>query len=494
MTSSGLPLNIHRSPQGLFIYLWSRVSPSSSRAIAVKPPLDFLTRAKNALNLEGETEAFAALLILMPVDDSDQLEALGKLLWLMEEIDKAFYRIHPRAVVLSGTMASSSLLLPMWLNQLAETRIRTGVYYECELVRLIPRGPLRRASRNVGASSAEMLADRFAAATVVPVQVKLQERPIKLVHRVLGFDAVHGVPGGSPPLKERIGFVPIAEIAGDIAIMSKHRVSQSFLDYRLSPAVNAASRLLDALELMGALDVAIAPELVMREEHANELGELLALNTSAACRVIIAGSGQTQAQNLGQPWNETCIFNAAGSTLWRQRKLWPAGIQQKQATSYGVTDTGPTDQLLEDTAAGDTVEIVDIDSFGRCIVLICQDFTALSMASDLIHQMQPDWIFVPILDTGIDPGRWVHQNAFAHSGESSARFLVCSSTALAEQVGKPPTACGMVVGAMNKTDGEDGRHIYLCHAVSSSTPKHVVVQWDRVDWQISELSARSKIT
>jgi hypothetical protein len=488
MKASELPAGVDRSPQGLFAYLWGRVQTSLSRAIAIEPSPAFAAAVVDALARDEESEAFEGLVAVVPAIDAEELEAVGKILRIMRVIDDAFYQIHPRCVVPSASSAAAPLL-PQWLEALAEARLASGIYHNAGSQQVIPRGPLRRASRDARDVYAETLAERFAALAVVPSHLDLRGAPIKLVFRVVGFDPVHGVPSGRATGKERVGFVPIAEGAADVVIQPQHRPEQGFLDYRLPPTINAADRLVTALATMGVLDVAIAPELVMREEHADEIPDRLIVEDKAACRIIVAGSGQTVATRHGQAWNESRIFNAQGTTLLRQRKLWPASIPQAKAAEYGVTDHGPSEMLLEDNARGDSIEVIDIDSFGRCVVLICQDFTDHSLTAKLVEHLQPDWIFVPILDAGIDTGRWAHQHAFAMSSESSARFLVCSSTALGQLIGKSPIECGMAVGAMRSTLGASGRQVHLCHADAGVTPAFSVIEWDRVVWKTSKLDA-----
>lgn len=485
------PPGVERSPQGLFAYLWLRVEESKYRARAKRPDEAIKAAAQAALACDDAEECFDGLAALIPTEDSDALEpfvSIGRILWTMDWIDTEFYKIHPRAVVLSASLASG-FSLPSWLENLVDARIINGVYHDTGSHRVIPHGPLRRKSRDQEDIHAEGLAERFSSLAVVPSFLRLRERPITLSHRVVGFSSVRGVTPGNGPHREIAAFIPIAEDEGDLVLTPKHEESQGFIDFQMHPSINAAERLVAALKVSGDLDIAIASELVMREDHADEIPTRLAAEPDINCRLIVAGSGQTRGTDYGSPWNEAQIFNGLGTPLWRQRKIWPARIDQPTAARYLVSEPGPSPHLEEATASGDQIEVVDIDSFGRCVVLICQDFEATPLTPELIRHLQPDWIFVPILDNGIDIGRWVHQRAFALSGESSARFLISCSTTLAALSKKSGVIyCGLAIGARDRSDDQEGRLACACEVSPGKSPGHAVLNWATAPWKKTLLS------
>lgn len=71
--------------------------------------------------------------------------------------------------------------------------------------------------------------------------------------------------------------------------------------------------------------------------------------------------------------------------------------------------------LMEEIAGSSTVTIVDMDGFGRCIVLICRDFQCQHVVDELTARYQPDWVLTPVLDPGVAVPGWAHQRALASS-------------------------------------------------------------------------------
>ncbi len=83
---------------------------------------------------------------------------------------------------------------------------------------------------------------------------------------------------------------------------------QKFVDFRLAPSLNAATIIMQALKLAGSIDIAFAPELVVSEDHADELAKSI-VTTSIQSRIIVAGSGPTRLQSVyKQSWNEARIW------------------------------------------------------------------------------------------------------------------------------------------------------------------------------------------
>ena len=89
----------------------------------------------------------------------------------------------------------------------------------------------------------------------------------------------------------------------------------------------------------------------------------------------------------------------------------------------------------EHNASGSCIQVVDIDSIGRCVILICQDVVN-AMAEDLLRCLQPDWVFVPILDRGFAVRSWFVDRARSLSTVSKARLFGVCSTALPRSDGQ----------------------------------------------------------
>lgn len=480
------------NPADLFLALWNKANDLTSFQRMTAPgDKNLRCQLDAALNLSFATMAAARCWQL--IADTDGMVGSGSLLTAMHAIDDIFSLIHPRC---QFGPARHGPNLPKWLRELRDRRMVATDYAYDNHHRLVPRGPLSRLPRDPIAAHAECLADRFHALAVVPQSVAIHTRTIHIRQSVIDKSVAHGIPSTSQPGRETIAFVPVAEYKSHLRLTERKVDEQTFVDFRLAPKLNAADRVVQALQAVGKADIAFAPELVMREEHAKQLGQQLRCMT-AAPKLIIAGSGQTSATNRdGQPWNEAWAMNAAGAPLWKQRKLWPAGIDATRARNYGLSKVDNHKLGMEDTGEGDTLVIADIDGMGRCLILICQDIQAEPLVTQVLQFFQPDWVFVPILDTGIKPGRWAHQAFFVHSELSNARFMAISSTALArlaKQKGKIPF--GLAVGPKhaNSKNHDLGRAIKSVSPEKSQLPHHGKLIWGDGSWQLSKLSSKKTI-
>jgi hypothetical protein len=484
--NSGLP---EQSPAVIFIDLWRRACAWTppQRSTATSQSATFKRRVDDALALQTAHDAYNELRSLLSIVTADEAAERGKVLDVMRAIDGFFYLVHPRSAIVVSPTATRPLI-PDWLRDLRTRRRLTGGYGHDGDHRLIPRGPLVRRPRDEMDCNAESLADRFAALTVVPKTLAQEDRPVRIAHRVIGLDAAQGVPPGVSPGGEVVVFIPIAEQEADLVMSEQLCSGQLFVDYRVSPTLDPSAQFIDALCKAGLVDIAMAPEFVMPEDDADKLPDALMGKKDLPPRLVIAGSGPTRATAQGQPWNESRALNGSGAELWRQRKLWPAGLRSDRAKEFGLSGTG-TGLAMENTAAGDEVVVADIDSLGRCVVLICQDVEARPLTDELIRLFQPDWVFVPVLDPGITIGRWVHQRTFNLSSISQARFLVASSTTLAHKVGTGNSApCGLAVGPKEPREKEEGRLYATAQAVAGSSPGYAIVIWRSGSWEKTTVS------
>jgi hypothetical protein len=231
----------------------------------------------------------------------------------------------------------------------------------------------------------------------------------------------------------------------------------------------------------------------MSHEPLAELAEAL-VNLDHPPRMLMAGSGNSEDVKNDWPWNESTVLNSTGTVLWRQRKIWPAGIKRDRAIQFGLSDPGEKEMILEKNAAGNEIVIADVDGLGRCVVLICQDLETRLISEELIQDFQPDWVFSPILDSEITEGRWAHQRCFALSGTSRARFIAVTSTALPRLDATEPPIFGLAVGpkdtAHSTSDSghviDDGSEEGRCYATASDASR--TIQWGSAGWKKTTLS------
>jgi len=474
-----------------FIELWVKIAncSSSQRASAKTPNTDFIKRIEVALQENSAQNPLNLINQLLIGNTASNPIERGNILAIMRVMDDMFYLIHPRAVIAPKFRPH----LPDWLLQLQGAYFLSGHYGCNEKHSLIPRGPLLRMPREESAANAENLADRFVALAVVELKHNHNGRDISIQHKIISSDTARGVPSGAKIGAETVAFIPIAEEKDHLETIETKISDQMFVDFRINSGLNSAELLFNALVQAGSVDIAIAPEMVVSEDHADDLAnKLLNYKGITLSRIIIAGSGATKATDQeGMPWNETRIFNGRGHELWRQRKIWPAGLDAKRVKDLNLSKIDSNKMMLEYNAAGNEIFIVDVDGLGRCIVLICQDIQAEPVSKEIIRQFQPDWVFSPILDPGIEKYKWVHQRIFSLCGEAQTRFLVASSTALNYWFNPTKNgACGFAHGPKkSSTLDDEGRSYTIANVEGDASPGYAKVIWrSKNGWQITTFS------
>lgn len=471
------------SPGSVFVALWKellRLAPDQRAMLDVRPD-DAGKRAIEAALRGNDGESVVAQLLDILSKGGGGRDLLRLKLETMRSIDAAYYAIHPRS---KSSPLGRFATRPAWLEEAVAARQHSGAYFiGDEGERLIARGPLLRCERAEDASAADSLADRFAALSVVPGTLSQDGRPIRVEHRVVGNSKIDGVSSGTNDGKEHVAFLAVTQDADELHVEYRQHEGRDFIDFRASAALDVPERVLKGLHQVGDVDIAIAPELVISEAHAEAICRRIAI-AGLGVRLFVAGSGHTTTGRDGTLfWNETRVVNSVGKELWRQRKLWLASVASERAAELGAVG-GKAGSHPECNAAGDTIEIVDIDGFGRCVVLICQDLVSRPLAAELLQEYQPDWVFVPIMDEDVSEGRWGHQRAFAHSDASRARFLLVTGTAYARKLDaarkrgrKEPVVMGLAVGPLAKDAGDAGRACAVLTVTSASGIEFAKVQW-----------------
>ncbi len=478
-------------PALLFIGFW-RIAGSwtpADRAILPRPTLSTRHKLTAALALDDGPAAAKALLGVInaewPANDThaEKLLAAGLIIESMHIIEEVFTPLHPRTRTLAPIFGPA-ITLPDWLEKAELRRLRHGDFAETQGSRLIPNGPFSRHARGRDASSANSLQDHFPILTVAPTTSREQDRLIAIDVKVIGTDTMRGVPASRSIGRERVRFIPLAEAKDDLAFNAHERNGQPVLD--VQPNADMGARLLAALENSSDVDLAFAPELTVPGEVEDTIRNGIAALAGLAPRIILAGSGLTvEKGECGRAWNEARVFGRGGQLLWRQRKIWPFGMQQLAASRYGFQDPGEDGTLMEDIAGNSSITIVDLDGFGRCVVFICQDLEARPVVEDVVARYQPDWILTPVLDPGVKIPGWAHQRALALSKKSQARIMIGSSLTLCHHLKHvaPDPAVGLAVGPSDPTKGPLGtvtltRAVALVEAGPGSTPRSGLLVWD----------------
>lgn len=484
-------MNADACPGSLFIELWLNVEqyPPEERTLCGKPSTPACKEITAILRLEDGASAVSRLKsILAQAAANGQAQLAAAELEVMRQIDLEFLAIHPRS---RHTPHGKRRMQQPWLTEALAQWVATGIYCEHRERRLIARGPLLRKVRDEAASSADAVADRYAALSVVTGSLSESGRHIDVAHKVVPVGGAEGVRLGGRDGKERIGFLPVAQDDVDVDIRPVWHGAVHFLEFRAAATLDVPDRLVSGLGIIGEADLVLAPELVVSETDADAVCAKLP-GADVQARMLLAGSGHTAATDgNAMRWNEARVVNGAGVELWRQQKIWPASMRGDLANQLGAALPEDAD-YKEFNASGGTLTVVDVRSFGRCVVLICQDLTAQPLVVDLIRNYQPDWVLVPIMDTNLCEGRWAHRHALALSEYSRARFLMVTSTACARKLcADAEITMGLAVGPLQPDDTDDGRLCAPLVADTQSGIEYAVVEWGSAcnKWKKSKVIA-----
>lgn len=470
------------SPAKLFLEYWQTASQWSQHVAlrVMRPSLSFGEAVYQFLLIADGPESYAKIADL--VENSDDGHIKGRQLSSLEAIDRFFEMVHPRSLYHSSQ--KEALPIVHWIRELTYHRRATGAFFQTESEILIPKGTLTRLARGKFDTSAYVFGDLFSYLSVSPTLLTNHGQRIAVRPVAVSASCARGVgttftEAGS----ESIGIIPIAEHSQHLLINPIVRDGVNYLDIRVAESLDVPSLVMEAFAKAGEVDIVVAPELLISEADCDSLSVKMR-KAQPDLRMFVAGSGNTSRLSEGQPWNESRVLNKFGVELWRQRKIWQAGLNRERAEELGVF-IQDGEILMEDNCAGSEVIVADIEGVGRCVVLICQDLQMNPFAGELIRCYQPDWIFTPILDWGAHAGRWMHQRAWDLSAISPARFVIASSTALAGVLGKNlPSPAGLLVGPKEAIGPDSGR---LCTQVytTGSHPSAGTVQWSVSEWQKS---------
>jgi predicted amidohydrolase len=480
-------------PGELFLHLWCLAGNWTPADRAILPQPLFAVRHALSAAVASPVGRNAVNHVLKIIEENwppgskhlDRIEGAGLVIQVMHAIDDAFAPLHPRTRV-APPVLGAGISIAGWLDAAERRRHRYGSYAERDGSRLVPNGPFARHGRGRDASSANSLQDHFPYLTAAPMATREQDRIITIHVKVIGTDAMRGVPAAGSIGRERVRFIPLAEEKDDLAFETRRQAGRVMLD--VQPTVDMASRLLEALNCGSDVDIAFAPELTFPGEADVALAQGMAVLGHLAPRIVLAGSGlSVEKWECGRAWNEARVFGRGGTLLWRQRKIWPFEMQREKALKCGLPDPGKDECLVEDVAGHSTVTVVDIDGFGRCVVLICQDIEARPVVEEIVARYQPDWILTPVLDPGVKVPGWAHQRAVALSKLSQARIMVGSSLTMScngsADAPEAEPAIGLAVGPADPTIGPDGvivpsRALALVKAAAGPSPRIGLLVWD----------------
>jgi hypothetical protein len=253
------------------------------------------------------------------------------------------------------------------------------------------------------------------------------------VHPLLDYQSFLGL--NRTELK--IAFVPVLGRESD-AFFAAGRADNSFVVV-LDP--NRQRDLeLRIQEVTFALDdegvnIAVLPEACVTERIAQGFSEALAKNLARhrnslpALRLVVLGIGAAQRPDAGtQIYNDVRILGIDGRQVCRQTKMQPWRLDDRQRERYGL---GPDQQFVwEDInlESPPTLHAIEDETFGRLVVLICEDLTRVDPSRQLVAQLGPSLVIAPVMDDSLERRSWSFSAAQQiATGEPYAIVLVSNS-------------------------------------------------------------------
>ena len=279
---------------------------------------------------------------------------------------------------------------------------------------------------------------------------------------------------------ETVSLAPLAEDTDDLVAKVTVDEGTYYLDVTKGPGFAPEKKFVTVVRDCANSDVLLLPELTVDRKDVDLFADLLA-NQNPGPRLIVAGSGLMPAADRDLPWNATVVLNASGTVLWEHRKVAAYGMLPGTFRSLDIPGADKAPQLMERIAWSDQIVVADLDGLGRCIILICQDLM-MGIVADLVRAYEPDWVFVPILDTGTNFCRWPFKRASDLSAELVARYVVVSSLTMRKwaKTCHPGDQIGVAVGprTINRNDrasDEAARTIEIeCEAPDR---RHGTIRW-----------------
>lgn len=342
---------------------------------------------------------------------------------VLELIDEFANLVHPRCAML--TLGKS---LPAWLCWAEDRRLQNGCFAEKNGKRLILRGPLGREACEPDLAYTEKLVDRFRCLRVVSSSYCDQNSRILEVQILpQTMHALFSARTRNERDRTRIAFAPVAMGNSDWSFEVELAVPHEKIRIAPASSICAKERMMDAIVKASGVDILIAPEFTVPVEKSIEISTAMSELEEECPSLVIAGSGVTSEENQGLPWNETRVLNAYGRALFSQRKLFPSQIHARRLRELGVEISG--ERGVESTGRGNCIQFGEAPGLGRLLVLICHDIFVDPFAKVLIEEYEPDWVFTPIFDNGLDFDRWSHAGAQGASSNSNIRLVMCCSLA-----------------------------------------------------------------
>lgn len=280
------------------------------------------------------------------------------------------------------------------------------------------------------------------------------------------------------PSPLRVGICPLAEESSDVSIVPVPDSGRPQFKVVIDDTQETvlADRARDTLRTFEREEVhfAIFPELVVTSAVRKAISSTLREHSldrsrgSVHLHLVVAGSGYSEEIDpvSAHHFNECHVFDFAGRLLFRQRKMnhysmrskdgeelfdiaaLPPDLQLKaKAVAAGA---GADGYLIEEMASGTELQVFDAP-FGRLIVLICEDLYQTQPSFYACDQLHPDWLFTPVMDSGLTRGRWTARTGAQLAARTGTNVIVANSLVLERlrPYGKGDIGFGLMIDREN---------------------------------------------
>lgn len=489
------------SPGELFAHLWAKVEPYANNVIlepwlgrgaAEYVYLANLLRTYSDIEVPVEVDSYLSGDPVSFETSSTNMLLLQRAFVVMCALDDAAMDIHPstKTRILGRSAPLSNLQAEMKSVRTASARYG----YVPDVGSVIAKGQLtsRRVENEAEEANGANLDSQFEYLTVVA-----DPKP----HTVQFLVIPPYKFGMADAMAQKLGIAPIAEDAGDLTFTATSRLGRGYLDARPTDSSALGARMADVVTALldqGAGFVAL-PELVSSDAAVETLqGRLRGRSAGASNAILVCGSGLSKepCPTSKRHFNEATVMTAKGKILFRQQKIHPFNMASDRMKECHV-DCGPAHAgkpHMEDIAASSILTVCDVPDVGRIIVMICEDFEQQTPTGTLAFATRPDWIFAPVLDLSLAPGRWMHQRSMEIGRRTRSRIVVTTSTTLtvrAENKKALADLNGNDVGIAILYDGYKGRRVKKVSPDFTRAPQAICLDWDSDSWERDNVGLRS---
>jgi hypothetical protein len=301
-----------------------------------------------------------------------------------------------------------------------------------------------------------------------------------------------------PPDAFRVAIAPVAESAVDASLWVKGD------RYSITPAVPLTRF---AAILRGAFanraHVLLLPEMTVDGALLPDFIDILRslrLEFNAAdrdqtpsLRLLLIGVIAAPTSPDGLHRNYVAALDGGGQVLFTQDKLSHWNLDSRAQARFGLDGRGYPIPLLENTAPGTNIEVVEFDGLGRLMALVCADMSHDMPGDWITDHIGLDWLYAPIMDgsTCDQQGRfpWIVQRALRLCERAGTTVMVTNSMVMShwnnDVIAKMPvhpsnpyrlySACG--IGFLARKNGPETIIHHALINIASASPVLHFVDW-----------------